>query len=189
MGASTGIACLVFSALEKQRTVLPPWGRKCGFSAAGSINVLLFVLLQPDKKEKNKANQHFMWKPDLRGVSVLLGKAILQQKGWSASVWGSPRAPSALSAADQGTRTGGEPRAGALLRLNNRDLCEHKLLNCTVLCYKVQCLAPRIWECHHRDSGPRASQSSPPQPHGMGCLLPSKTATACQCRGQKALTE
>lgn len=58
--------------------------------------------------------------------------------------------PSALSADDQATRTGGEPRAGALLRQNSGELREHELLHCTVLCHKAQSLAPTIWECHHR---------------------------------------
>lgn len=87
------------------------------------------------KKEKttNKAKRQFMWKADLRGVSILLGEAILQQKGWSASVWGSPRA---LSSPEQATRTGGEPRADALLRKHHGELCECELLHCTVLCHK-----------------------------------------------------
>lgn len=80
--AGQEIACLVFSALEKQGTVLPPWGRSvASLSWANKCPVVCVIAAR--LKGKKRANQHLTWKADLRGVSILLGKAILQQKGWS----------------------------------------------------------------------------------------------------------
>lgn len=96
--------------------------------------------IKREKNQQNKANQRFTWKADLRGVPTHLGKAILQQKGWSASVWGSPRAPQQPCLL--------LPRPPALVGSQGQVLCWDKTMgSCVSTSSCAVCALPqRIWE-------------------------------------------
>lgn len=124
----------MFSALEKQSTVLPPWGRSGQW---GQYMSCCFCYCSKTERKKTQS------KPTLYAEGRPKGSPNPLRKGHSSAERlecisvGQPQSPSsALSAPAQTTCTGGEPRAGALLRQYNGELCEHELLHCTVLCHK-----------------------------------------------------
>lgn len=140
----------MFSALEKQGTVLPPWGRSvASLSWANKCPVVCVIAARLKGKKQSKPTLYVEGRPKGSLNPLRKGHSSAERLG-SISVGQPQSLPSALSADDQATSTGGEPRAGALLRQNSGELREHELLHCTVLCHKAQSLAPRIWECHHR---------------------------------------
>lgn len=132
----------MFSALEKQRTVLPPWGRSvASLSWANKCPVVCVTAAKLKGEKQSKPTFYVEGRP--KGSRNPLRKGHSSAERLECISVGQPQSlPSALSADDQASRTGGEPRAGALLRQSSGELCEHELLPCTVLCHKVQSLLP-----------------------------------------------
>lgn len=132
----------MFGALEKQRTQSCLHGAEVWLLCSPANKCPVVCVIAARLTGKNKGRQ-------TKGSLSPLRKGHSSAERLECIIVGQPQSPpSALSAAAQAPRAGGEPRAGALLRQNRGELGEHELLHCSVLCHKVQSLAPTIWECH-----------------------------------------
>lgn len=106
-----------------------------GASICPVVSVIAARLKRKKKKNQSKPTLYVEGRP--KGSPNPLRKGHSSAERLECISVGQPQSPSsALSAAAQTTCTGGEPRAGALLRQYNGELCEHELLHCTVLCHK-----------------------------------------------------
>lgn len=121
---------------------MPPWGRSvASLSWANKCPVVCVTAARLKGEKQSKPTFYVEGRP--KGSRNPLRKGHSPAERLECISVGQPQSlPSALSADDQATRTGGEPRAGALLRKSSGELCEHELLPCTVLCHKVQSLLP-----------------------------------------------
>lgn len=112
-GSRTGMACPVFSALEKQRTVLPPWGRSvASLHGANKCPVVCVTAAGLKGKKQSKPTLYVEGRP--KGSLNPLRKGHSSAERLECISWGSPRAPTSPFCCWPGHQHGGEPRAGAL---------------------------------------------------------------------------